>query len=397
MPKTTGTACQPVLGGAIRPDLPLHDFNAVNSWVLDAVRASFPDIETGLTNSSVAAAHTRTNEMQARASDLRVWADAGQLGVRIVNQTGHKLPSGYNEGRRMWINVKFFDGSNTLIAERGHYDSATAVLTTNDTKVYDAKFGLDAAQAAATGLPAGESFHFVLNNQVLFDNRIPPRGFTNSGFDSAQAKPVGVTYAEEQYWDDTYFAIPVGAVTATVTTYHQTTSKEYIEFLRDTNTTNGAGLNAYNLWLSLGKSAPTQMRTQTLNLSGTTAVEPIAYGVAKTMSNNGKPVLGWSGSPRLLTNNFNLVVSQGLPAAQGIVQMSPNSNSVPFNGGTLLLGLPRTRIASFLLDGAGTASIPVPISPAMVGTEQNFQAFFRDPGSPQVYAITNAVHVRFTN
>jgi len=397
MPKTTGTACQPVLGGAVRPDLPLHDFNAVNSWVLDAVRQTFPDSETGLTNASVAAAHARTNEMQQRASDLKVWSDAGQLGVRIVNQTGHKLPSGYAEGRRIWINVKFFDAGNALVAERGAYDLATATLTTNDTKVYEAKYGIDAAQSVVTGLPAGESFHFVLNNVVMSDNRIPPRGFTNPGFDSVQSKPVAYAYAEEQYWDDTYFAVPLGATSVTVTTYHQTTSKEYIEFLKNNGPINGPGVTAYNLWVANGKSAPVQMQTRTISLLAPSTIEPIAYGLPKVMSNGGKPRLSWTGSPSILTNNFNLVVSQGLPTASGIVQQCATSNSVPFNGGTLLLGSPRPRIATFLLDGAGATTIPIVVTPLMVGTELNYQAFFRDPLSPQVYALTNAVHVRFTN
>ena len=31
----------------------------------------------------------------------------GQARLRITNQTGHKLPTGYPEGRRMWVNVRF--------------------------------------------------------------------------------------------------------------------------------------------------------------------------------------------------------------------------------------------------------------------------------------------------
>ena len=212
-----------------------------------------------------------------------------------------------------------------------------------------------------------------------------------------QSKPVAYAYAEEQYWDDTFYAIPLGATSATVTTYHQTTTKEYIEFLKNTGPVNGPGYTAYNLWVANGKSAPVQMQTKTISLLAPSAVEPIAYGVPKVMSNGGKPRLSWTGTPSLLQNNFNLVVSQGLPAAQGIVQQCATSNSVPFNGGTLLLGAPRPRIASFLLDGAGSATIPVLVTPAMVGTELNYQAFFRDPLSAQVYAITNAVHVRYTN
>jgi hypothetical protein len=395
MPTTTGVACQPSLGPPTRPDMPLHHFNGVNSWVLGAVRASYPDSQTGLTAASVAAAQARTIDLQQRATDLDVWETGGQLGVRIVNQTGHKLPTGYNEGRRMWINVRFFDAGNALIAERGAYDSVTATLTTSDTKVYEAKFGLDASQAAATGLPAGESFHFVLNNTVVLDNRIPPRGFVNYNFGRAQAAPVGATYAEEQFWDDTFYAIPPGAASATVSIYHQTSTREYMEFLRDTNTTDSRGMIAYNAWVAQGKSAPVQKRTATITFSATTCAKPIPFGVSKTMSIGGKPVLGWTGEPSLSINNFALRVTNARPDATGIMNMSSVSASMPFQGGTLYLGGAITRIANFQLDLSGTATIPFPVLPTMVGTSREFQAVFRDPQASFGYGITHALHVQF--
>ncbi len=37
-------------------------------------------------------------------------SDTAQLAtVRVFNQTGHKLPSGYAEGRQMWLNLKAYD------------------------------------------------------------------------------------------------------------------------------------------------------------------------------------------------------------------------------------------------------------------------------------------------
>mgnify|MGYP003648550245 CR=1 FL=1 len=115
---------------------------------------------------------------------------------------------------------------------------------------------MDAHAAGASGRPVGESFHFVLNNEWLKDNRIPPRGFTNAGFESVQAAPVGATYADGQYWDDTAYAVPANAARAEVRTFYQTASKEYIEFLRDENTTNTAGQVLYEQWELLGKSPP---------------------------------------------------------------------------------------------------------------------------------------------
>jgi hypothetical protein len=163
----------------------------------------------------------------------------------------------------MWINVRFFRGA-TLVAERGHYDQASADLTTADTRVYELVHGLDALMAARTGLPAGPSFHQALVNKTLKDNRIPPRGFDNAAFAAGQAGPVGASYADGQYWDDTSFAIPSGATHAVVRVFHQTTSKEYIEFLRDANTTDSRGDVAYDEWVLAGMSKPVLMDKKTI-------------------------------------------------------------------------------------------------------------------------------------
>ncbi|MBK7877363.1 MAG: hypothetical protein IPJ77_16760 [Planctomycetes bacterium] len=397
MPKTTGTACNPVLGGAIRNDLPLHDFNGANSWVLDAVRAIYPDSETGLTNQSVAAAHQRTQELLSDAADLHTSVKGGQLAVRVVNQTGHKLPTGYGEGRRMWVNVKFFDAGNALVAERGAYDPSSAVLTTANTKVYEIDHGIDAAQSVATGLPVGPSFHFVLNNKIYKDNRIPPRGYTLFAFTASQALPVGYSYDEEQYWDDTLFAIPPGAHHAEVSLFHQTTTKEYIEFLRDTNTTNSAGLDAYNLWVSKGKSTPILMQTQSIVLGAASCLPPIQYGLAKQRVNGDYPSVSTLGTPSFAVNDLKIAVDKATPFQNGVLFFSAQQGSLPFHGGTLLLGGTIARRGVFTADATGHAELAIPIAPGMINTVRNYQAIFRDPAALDGYGVTNAVHVEFCN
>ena len=41
--------------------------------------------------------------------------------ITVTNLTGHKLITGYPEGRRMWLNVKWFDGFGGLVREDGAY------------------------------------------------------------------------------------------------------------------------------------------------------------------------------------------------------------------------------------------------------------------------------------
>jgi len=244
-----------------REHLPQHAFNGANTWVMKAIRYALDDEADffGITEERLEQAMSRTVQSLRNASDLELVQEGSSVRVRVINQTGHKLPTGYPEGRRMWLNVRFLDANGQIIQERGRYDFATATLHGDDTKVYEAKHGLDAGMAKVTGLPVGKSFHLALNNKVYSDNRIPPRGFTNKGFLSVQAEPVAYSYADGQYWDDTTYPIPAGAKRAVVVLYYQTSSREYIEFLRDANVTNDAGDEVHALWEWAGKSAPVDM------------------------------------------------------------------------------------------------------------------------------------------
>ncbi|MBK8129675.1 MAG: hypothetical protein IPK53_12515 [bacterium] len=123
-------------------------------------------------------------------------------------------------------------------------------------KVYEIKPGISPELSDIVGIPAGPSFHFVLNDTVYSDNRIPPRGCTNTELATVQSPSVGYAYADGQYWDDTDYALPGAADSLVVSLYYQTTSKEYVEFLRDENVTNSWGDTLFALWDSTGKSAP---------------------------------------------------------------------------------------------------------------------------------------------
>jgi len=267
MPDITGHGCN-YNNAPLRPDMPRHHLNGAANWVLDAVVTQYgPTGSNELSSAQVTAiseAKVRNADMLSRAATLETTLMPGydSIKVRVTNETGHKLPSGYPEGRRVWINVQFRDCRGDLLDERGAYDSSTATLSASSTKVYEIESGIDSAVAAATGRPEGHSFFFVLNNVILKDNRIPPRGFTNAAFDSIQASPVAYTYVDGQYWDDTYFPVPGYAVTADVRLYYQSSSREYVEFLRDNNPSTqpvNRGTELYELWLASGKGAPMLM------------------------------------------------------------------------------------------------------------------------------------------
>jgi hypothetical protein len=268
LPDQEGSGCGMGPPFPVRPDVPQHSFIGANTWVLGAVRSLFPDAATGLSAESVAAAKARNIDMLEKASDLEVTQAQSIITTRITNQSGHKLPTGFPDGRRMWINVKFLDAGGGLLSERGAYDFDTAELLADgaDTTVYECRMGLTADQAALTGLAEGNTFHFVLANEILKDNRIPTRGWAISIAEQDQSEPVGETYVSGQHWHDTVFTIPANAAEAVVTVYFQLTSKEFVTFLRDTNVTNDDGQTAYDAWVAQGMSQPVVMDMVSLDL-----------------------------------------------------------------------------------------------------------------------------------
>ena len=174
--------------------------------------------------------------------------------VRVTNQTGHKLPTGYPEGRQMWINLRAYDAAGELIYESGAYDDETGQLLRDaDIKVYEAKQGITEELASLLEKPAGASFHFVLNNMTVKDNRIPPRGYLQAEYDRPGLRPVGATYGDKQHWDNTTYVLPAETGRLSVTLFYQIASLEYVDFLR----ANGGvdGLELSELWETL-KSPP---------------------------------------------------------------------------------------------------------------------------------------------
>ncbi len=286
MHDVTGNGCSEP-GAPNRSDLPLHDFTGGNTFVPDIVSTYYPD-EVDV--AQLADAKARATGMIEKAATMTLTREDYGVSVRVFNETGHKIPSGYPEGRRMWLNVKAYDGTGQQIYESGAYDFATAVLARDeDAKIYEIHPGLSNALAAALGQPAGHSFHFVLSDTVFSDNRIPPRGFTNAAFVQIQSPPVDYAYADGQYWDDTEYHLPEAADSVHVTLYYQTTSKEYVEFLRDANTTNSAGQDLYDSWVAQGMAPPVVVATASTGVDVTSDVPDAPLFVYDLRQNSPNP------------------------------------------------------------------------------------------------------------
>jgi uncharacterized repeat protein (TIGR01451 family) len=238
--------------------LPEHAMVGGNSWMPELLQD--PDWRLAAVgdgphlDQTSAAARVMLQHAATVSVTLRNEGEAKIATVRVTNQAGHKFPTGYPEGRQAWINLKAYDSAGILVYESGAYNLSVGQLVRDaDIKVYEAKQGITEDLAALLNKPAGPSFHFVLNNTVIKDNRIPPRGFQNAHWDQDGLRPVNASYTDGQYWDDTLYTLPIETERVFVILYYQTASREYVEFLE----ANGGidGLRLRELWEKL-KSPP---------------------------------------------------------------------------------------------------------------------------------------------
>jgi hypothetical protein len=127
--------------------------------------------------------------------------------------------------------------------------------------------------------PAGtsyESFHFVLNNTVVSDNRIPTRRMRDDDARVRNALPAPADqYGDPgsggvyDHWDAVTFTPPAGAVRGEVKLLYQSMSWEYIQFLQRANDGSnaflaGEGDAILEAWLNTGMSAPHTMASATI-------------------------------------------------------------------------------------------------------------------------------------
>jgi len=311
-------------GVPLRSDQPSHDMTGGNYWMPQAMQfmSSTGTLRGGSLNANEISGLTsgiiRAETNLENAASLVVEGNT----LKVINLTGHKLISGYPEGRRMWLNIVWKDINNNTIREDGAYgslqlgydldgdtvnDSVNTLLDLYDpnTRVYEAHGAITqewatkllAVSASYASIPVAydrvngavtytvadiaalapgeyhETFHFVLNNKVVKDNRIPPWGMA---YDESLIRSI-LPMPETQYgnpgaggiynhWDEVQLNPPPDATTASISLLYQPTSWEYIQFLALAN--NGSipflsldGENMLDAWLNTGMATPHVMAT----------------------------------------------------------------------------------------------------------------------------------------
>ncbi|MBX7196975.1 MAG: cytochrome c family protein, partial [Sandaracinaceae bacterium] len=276
---------RPVLAAAelevLRSSMNRHDLAGGSVWQPLAILAALP----GTFPTDLADAYRGTSDRARRmlesAATLEVRSSSLTGGmasatVRVTNDTGHKLPTGYPEGRRMWLEIDVLDATDRVVASSGHYDDVTDTLVADaQARIYDVELGVREPDDMVTS-----SFHFVLNDTLMHDTRIPPAGF-DAPVDEDMA-PLGRDYDNGdgtlRHWDETSYAFAdlcgTGTLRLRARLRYQSNRREYMEFLRD-NAPAAAlpelagrswGDVAYEAWRTHGGDEPIDMESVEVEL-----------------------------------------------------------------------------------------------------------------------------------
>ena len=118
------------------------------------------------------------------------------------------------------------------------------------------------------------------------------------------------------------------------------------------------------------------------------------YCQSKLTSAGTLPVIGFTGSPCLSTNDFALTLSSALPDKSCLYffGLNPLANT-PFLGGKLCVGGSTKRGPSTLTNASSTATSPFPLTPALLGQNRYFQWWFRDPSDPFAVGLSGGLRV----
>ena len=100
-------------------------YEVITTFIPDLVAQLYPD---EINPAALDAGKQRALFMLQNAASMELNVSGTSATVTVINNTGHKLPSGYPEGRRIWINLQAYDSAGSLIYESGAYDSNTAIL-----------------------------------------------------------------------------------------------------------------------------------------------------------------------------------------------------------------------------------------------------------------------------
>lgn len=270
-----------------------HDLVGANRFMIELLRAEYGSMgsndiadlfyNTTLENMDAFLATAATIEATGPDEvDLEVGIPS--LAVHVVNNSGHKLPSGYSEGRVMWIEVVAQYAGDTVYSS-GAWDQRNGIERDAQLRTYE---------AVAEDYADGTQFHLLRNNHWLVDSRIPPLGLVPD----LETDPVGDRYTLQgdgtwPNFDDHSYAFDAApriadatpgdstddVLTVTVRLRYLINTPSYIEFLGGAG--GEAGQHVAELFDLAGGATPVTLAEQVL------AIPIVNFGTEAGTSSGG--------------------------------------------------------------------------------------------------------------
>jgi hypothetical protein len=230
-----------------------HVFRGGNAYVLGLIAENLDFVGVDVEADTLAAAVQQTRRSLESAARLVLVAsesteDALRYVVRVVNETGHRFPTGYPT-RRAWLRVSGLDAAGAVVWQSGRVDARGALVDAEGRRLdrLDATLPHRSVIAAEDEVQvwhaemldlAGARTHTLLHAAAYaVDNRILPHGWRSDHPDASWARPVGTDGDPdfEPGSDDVEIRIPraSGAVQARVELLFQSVPPAVLEGLAD--------------------------------------------------------------------------------------------------------------------------------------------------------------------
>ncbi len=257
-----------------------HDLVGANRFMVEVIQAEYGNMGSGeIPDFFFNQTLDRMDEFLETAASLElVGPEQVHLGeglddlvATVTNNTGHKLPTGYSEGRVMWLEVIATYGDETVWTS-GEWIDGQGPATDPQLRTY---------QGVAEEYETGTTLHLLLNNHWVEDTRIPPLGAVAN----IQTDPVGGRYTplgdgtwpnfdEVEYTfagDDTILdatpnTLDDDELEIDVRLLYLINTPDYIEFLADENSTNEAGNDVAMLFDTMGGAPPLVLAEQSITV-----------------------------------------------------------------------------------------------------------------------------------
>ncbi len=299
-----------------------HDLLGANRFVVELLAADATLVDSIAFDHTLEQMDAFVRSAATLVVDAPASVDLGQglseLSVTVTNETGHKLPTGYSEGRVMWLEVIARVDGETLWSS-GRWDA--------DAGSFETDAQLRTYRAIAQQQATGQTFHLLRNDVWVEDTRIPPRGLTPD----PQTDPITDRYplGEDGTWPhfDTYAyefegsrahaEVDSGDLEVSVRLLYLVNTPEYIEFLAEENQTNEAGNEAAMLFDTAGGAPALVVAEQTVMVpialaGGTTGGSSSGGGGSSTTSSSTT-----TGAPPVTTTDGPLPSGSGADESSG--------------------------------------------------------------------------------